>query len=72
MKKAPVSDIALRVFLSLALVVSFIPIARDASYAAEDYAASIEAVNADASTGGDADPFEADTAGGEGDSAAGA
>ena len=72
MKKVPVSDIALRVFLSLALVVSFIPIARDASYAAEDYAASIEAVNADASTRGDTDSFEADTAGGEGDSAAGA
>lgn len=70
-KSARSSGIFLRVFLSLALVVSFIPITRDASYAAEDYAASIEAMNADASTGDDADPFEADAAGGEGDSAAG-
>ncbi len=70
-KSARGSGIFLRVFLSLALVVSFIPITRDASYAAEDYAASVEAVNADASTGDDADPFETDAAGGEGDSAAG-
>ena len=69
-KSARGSDIFLRVLLSLALVVSFIPITRDASYAAEDYAASHEGMNADASTGGDADPFEDDAAGGEGDSAA--
>ena len=69
-KSAGGSGIFLRVFLSLALVVSFIPITRDASYAAEDYAASHEGMNADASTGGDADPFEDDAAGGEGDSAA--
>ena len=71
-KSAHVSGIFLRVFLSLALVVSFIPITSDASYAAEDCAASVDAANADASIGGDADPSEADTAGGEGDSAASA
>ena len=69
-KSARGSGIFLRVFLSLALVVSFVPITRDASYAAEDYAAPIETVNADASTRGDADHFEADTAGGESDAGA--
>ncbi len=46
-KSARVSDIFLRVFLSLALVVSFVPIARDASYASEEGDAPSEVANAE-------------------------
>ena len=72
-KSARISDIFLRVFLSLALIVSFVPIARDASYASEEGDASSEIVNADApNKGGDdsANGGDAGSANGEADAAA--
>ena len=71
-KSARISDIFLRVLLSLALVVSFVPIARDASYAAEEGDASPDAVSADVSNGdGDlASEGDAGSANGEADAAA--
>ena len=72
-KSARISDIFLRVFLSLALIVSFVPIARDASYASEEGDASSEVVNADApnKSGDDsANGGDAGSANGEADAAA--